>query len=162
MFSLLIIAYINRKSSDVIEILNSSRTQKTDKEDRQFKVTIFANEFNSPNMDRIQSYIYIYIYIYKCVECLLVVQETWVQPQVASYQRLLKCYLIPPCLTLSNIRYVSRVKWSNPWKELAPSHRTRCSSYWKGSLLVTLDNGCQLYLLLFIYIYIYIYIQGKE
>ena len=24
--------------------------------------------------------------------------------------------MIPPCLTLSNIRYVSRVKWSNPGK----------------------------------------------
>ena len=27
-----------------------------------------------------------------------------------------KCYLIPPCLTLSTVRYISRVKWSNPWK----------------------------------------------
>ena len=30
-------------------------------------------------------------------------------------------YLIPPCLTLSNIRYVSRVKWSNPGEGVAPS-----------------------------------------
>ena len=30
--------------------------------------------------------------------------------------RLLKWYLKPPCLTLSNIRYVSRVKWNNPRK----------------------------------------------
>ena len=29
--------------------------------------------------------------------------------------------MIPPCLTLSNIRYVSRVKWSNPGKGVAPS-----------------------------------------
>ena len=29
----------------------------------------------------------------------------------------LKWYLIPPCLTLSNIRYISRVKWSNPGKD---------------------------------------------
>ena len=36
--------------------------------------------------------------------------------QVASYQRLLKWYLIPPCLTLSDIRCVSRVKWNNPGK----------------------------------------------
>ena len=47
-----------------------------------------------------------------------------------------KWYLIPPCLTLSNIRYVSRVKWSNPGKGVAPSPTPRCSSYWKGSLLV--------------------------
>ena len=33
----------------------------------------------------------------------------------------LKWYLIPPCLALSNIRYVSRVKWSNPGKGVAPS-----------------------------------------
>ena len=32
------------------------------------------------------------------------VRETWVQSQVASDQRLLKWYLIPPCLTLRNIR----------------------------------------------------------
>ena len=32
--------------------------------------------------------------------------------------------------------YVSRVKWSNPGKGVAPSPTLRCSSYWKGSLLV--------------------------
>ena len=46
-----------------------------------------------------------------------------------AYQRLLKWYLIPTCLTLSNIRYVSRVKWSNPGKGVAPSPTPRCSSY---------------------------------
>ena len=43
--------------------------------------------------------------------------ETWVQSQVKSYQRLKKWYLMLPCLTLSIIRYGSRVKWSNPGKE---------------------------------------------
>ena len=52
------------------------------------------------------------------VECL---PMTWVQSQVTTYQRLLKWYLIPACLTLSNIRYVSTVKWSNPGKGVAPS-----------------------------------------
>ena len=75
------------------------------------------------------------------------VRETWVQSQVASYQRLLKWYLIPPCLTLSNIRCVSRVKWSNPGKGVAPSSTPRCSSLWKGNLRVTLDYGGQIYLL---------------
>ena len=56
--------------------------------------------------------------------------------------------LIPPCLTLSNIRYVSRVKWSNPGKGVASSPTSWCSSYWKGSLLVALDYGRQ-HLLLF-------------
>ena len=82
------------------------------------------------------------------VKCSPMTRETWVQFQVASYQRLLKWYLIPPCLTLSNIRYVSRVKWSNPWKEVAPSPTPRCSSYWKRSLRVALDYGRQFYLLM--------------
>ena len=56
----------------------------------------------------------------KWVECSPIVRDTGVQFQVASYQRLLKWYLIPPCLTLSIIRYVSREKWSNPGKELRP------------------------------------------
>ena len=45
-----------------------------------------------------------------------------------------KWYLIPPCLTLSIIRYVSRVKWINPGKGVVPSPTPWCSSYRKGSL----------------------------
>ena len=71
--------------------------------------------------------------------------EAWVQSQVASYQRLLKWYLIPPCLTSSIIRNVSRVKWSNPEKGVDPFPTPKRSSYWKGSLLVALDYGRQLY-----------------
>ena len=59
--------------------------------------------------------------------------------------KILKMELIPPCLTLSNIRYVSRVKWSNPGKGVAPSPTPQCSSYWKGSLLIALNYSCQLY-----------------
>ena len=47
--------------------------------------------------------------------------KTEVQSQVESYQRLKKHYLILPCLTLSIIRYESKVKWSNPGKEWHPS-----------------------------------------
>ena len=54
-------------------------------------------------------------------------RETWVQSQVESYQRLKKWYLMPPCLTLSIIRYGSRIKWSNPEKGVAPSTTPRCS-----------------------------------
>ena len=72
-------------------------------------------------------------------------RETWVQSQVESYQRLKKWYLMPPCLTLSIIRYGSRVKWSNPEKKVAPFLTPWCSSYRKGSLRVTLDYGRQLY-----------------
>ena len=38
----------------------------------------------------------------------------------------------------------SRVKWTNPGKGVVPFPTSRCSSYWKGSLWVTLDYGCQL------------------
>ena len=78
-----------------------------------------------------------------------------VQSQVASYQKLLKWYLIPLCLTLSNIRYVSRVEWSNPRKGAVPSPTPRCSSYWKGSLLVALDLCRQLHLLFLVASYIF-------
>ena len=40
-----------------------------------------------------------------------------------------KWYLIPPYLTLSNMRYVSRVKWSNQGKGVAPFPTPQCSSY---------------------------------
>ena len=46
--------------------------------------------------------------------------------------------MIPPCLKLGNIRYISRVKWSNSGKGVVPSPELWCSSYWKGSLLVVL------------------------
>ena len=72
--------------------------------------------------------------------------ETCVQSQVESYQRLKKWYLMPLCLTLSIIRYGSRVKWSNQEKGVAPSPTPCCSIYWKESLLVTLDYSHQLYL----------------
>ena len=83
----------------------------------------------------------------KWLECLPMAWETWVQSQVKSHQRLRKWYLMPPCLTLSIVRYGSRVKWSNPGKGVAPSPTPWCISYRKGSLRVTHDYGRQLYLL---------------
>ena len=59
------------------------------------------------------------------------------QSRVKSYQRFLKWYLIPPCLLLSNIKYISRVKCSYRGKVVAPSLTSRCSNYWKGTLPVT-------------------------
>ena len=87
------------------------------------------------------------------VECSPMVWETRVQSQVELYHVAL--------LTLSIIRYGSRVKWSNPGKGVAPFPTPRCSSYWKGSLRVTLNKGHQLYLST-IYIYIYIYLKLAE
>ena len=57
---------------------------------------------------------------------------------------------MPPCLTLSIIRYGLKVKWGIPVKGVAPSPTPWCCSYQKGSLQVTLDYGRQLYLLTYI------------
>ena len=51
---------------------------------------------------------------------------------------------MPPCLTLSIIRYGSRVKWSNPGEGVAPSLTPWCSCYRKESLWVTFNDGHQL------------------
>ena len=59
------------------------------------------------------------------------VQETWVQSQVASYFKI--WYLIPPCLTQSNIRYVSRVKWNNPRKGVVLSLHLSVVAIKKGA-----------------------------
>ena len=75
-------------------------------------------------------------------------RETMVQSQVESYQRLKKWYLISPYLTLSIIRYISRVKWSNPRKGVVPFPTPWCCSYWKGRLQVALDYCHQLDLLI--------------
>ena len=73
------------------------------------------------------------------------VWKTGVQYQVESYQRLKKCYMVAPCLTLSIKRYRTRVNWSNQGKRITPTHTLQCCSYWKGNLLVTLNYGRQLY-----------------
>ena len=62
------------------------------------------------------------------------------------YQRFKKWYLILPCLTLSIIRYGSRVKWRHPKKGVAPSTTPWCCSHRKGSIGIILDYGRQIYL----------------
>ena len=72
-------------------------------------------------------------------------------------------------LTLSNIMHISTVKWSNQEKGVAPSPTPRCRTYWKRSLLVTLDYNRELtYMYTFAHythththIYIYIYILSS-
>ena len=56
-----------------------------------------------------------------------------------------------PCLILSIIRYISRIKWSNTGKGVAPSPTPWCSNYRKGSLQVTFDYGRKIYLLFYSY-----------
>ena len=55
---------------------------------------------------------------------------------------------MPPWLTLSIIKYGSRVKWRNKRKGVAPSPTPWCSCLGKRNLWVTLDYGRQFYLLI--------------
>ena len=85
-------------------------------------------------------------------------RETWVQSQVESYQRLKKkWYLMPPCLTLSIIRYGSRVKWSNPGKELRPPIHHDVVAIEKGAFGSPLTMVANFTFFTFYIIYIYIY-----
>ena len=76
------------------------------------------------------------------------VRENGLQSQVESYQKLKKWYLMPTCLTLSIIRYGTRVKWSNPVNGVAPSSTPR-GNFWSPSstvanfiYLLMLANSC--------------------
>ena len=101
-------------------------------------------------------YIYIYIYFYDQLVLWAETQETRVQSHVKSYQRLKKWYLLPPCLILSIIRYISRVKCCNTEKGVVPTPTPRCSSYWRGSLYVTLDYSHQLDFMRYVWFYYYL------
>ena len=50
-----------------------------------------------------------------------------------------------PCLIPRNIRYGSRIKWSNPGKGVTLSLTHRCCIWWTGHLRIALDYGRQLY-----------------
>ena len=85
-------------------------------------------------LSKVVLFIQIYLFHNRLIDLVSpIAWETTVQSQVSSYQRFKKWYLIPPCLTVSIIKYVSRVKWSNPGEEVAPSPTLCCSSHWKGS-----------------------------
>ena len=72
-------------------------------------------------------------------------RRSWFSPK-SLHTKDLKMVLDTSLLTLSIIRYISRVKRSNPGEGVVPSPTPRCSSYWKRSLLVALDYDHQLYL----------------
>ena len=68
-----------------------------------------------------------------------------------------KMVLDTSLLTLSIIRYDSRVKWSNPGKGVAPSPKVRCSCYWKESFQVSLNNRRQSTILYYIIPFLIVY-----
>ena len=90
-----------------------------------------------------QNLLYIYIYIYRPVHWhnVPMVLETRVQSQVESIQRLKKKMVLDTSLfNTQHYKVGIKGKSSNPGKGVAPSRTPRCSSYWKVSLWVALDN----------------------
>ena len=85
-----------------------------DKTKLKFNIVKYSHIFNTYKKIFSEIYALLFSYLYrtlaKGLECSPMARETWVQSQVESYQRLKKWYLMPPCLTLSIIRYGSRVK----------------------------------------------------
>ena len=73
---------------------------------------------------------------------------------VCVIPKTLKMVLDTSLLNTQQYKVLWRVKWSNSGKGATPSPTRRCSSYLKGSLLVTLDYGRQHY---FTFIIIIIY-----
>ena len=103
--------------------------------------------------------IYISTYVYKHIATnmhTVFVYGRWEQGSNTArvISKTQKWYLISTCLTLSIISYGPTVRWT--LYGVAPSHTPRCSSYWKGSLLVAPDYPCQLYFFYTLYIYVYI------
>ena len=57
-----------------------------------------------------------------------------------------KMVLDAALLNTQHYKVCIKCKWSNPGNGVAPYPTILCSNYRKGSLQVTLDQGCQLYL----------------
>ena len=76
------------------------------------------------------------------VVCSPMVRETWVQKTLK---------IVLDTSLLNTLQYKVRIKGKveQSRKRVAPSSTPRCSSYWKGSLLATLDYGRQLLFLLY-------------
>ena len=79
-------------------------------------------------------------------------QETWVQSQVESYQKLKKMVLDASLLNTQHYKVRIKGKVELFREGVAPSPTPWCSSYRKGSLRVTLDYGRQLYFYFILYI----------
>ena len=109
-------------------------------------------------------YIYIYIYIYWSIGLAIRVFATgsgdWgsIPGQVIPKTQK-KCYLMPPCLTLSIIRYGSRVKWSDPEKGVVTSLHLSVVAIEKGTFGSSSTLVTNFTYFIYIYIYIYIYIS---
>ena len=100
--------------------------------------------------------LYIFLYIYRPIGIMVRVFANGSGDRGSIQGRVIpktqKWYLSPPCLTLSIIRYGSRVSRAILGEGVVLSPTPRCSSYRKGSLRVTLDNSRLTYLLVYIHL----------
>ena len=64
--------------------------------------------------------------------------------------------MIPPCLTLSNIRYISRVKWCNPGKGVAPSLHLGLVAIEKGAFWSSLTMVANFTMIVIIFKQLYL------
>ena len=83
--------------------------------------------------------------------------EIGFQSQIESYQRLRKWYLIPPCLIVSIIKCISRVKWCDLGKEVAPLHHGVVGIE-KGTFGPTLYICVAIYICVCVYVCLYIFV----
>ena len=81
--------------------------------------------------------------------------ETRVQFQIKSYQRI----TTPPYLTLSIIRYRSRVKWNNLGKKSSTLHIANENGDYSHQRYFYLHTHTHTHTHTYIYIYIYIYVH---
>ena len=114
----------------------------------------FQGENGKLKKEKKKKYIYIYIYIYIIVQVSRLFSND-IGDQDSILDRVIlkiqKWYLIPPCLTLSIIRYISRVSRAIQGNELCPPLLLDVVATGKGAFksllttfffgLVTLFNG---------------------
>ena len=130
-----ITSFYERKMSFIFHLRRKCMTNSGDK---LWKTYFVAENFLCPTVLLQSLYVIVYFEVNyfqrnrpigQVVERSPMGRESGVPPQFESCQKLKKSYLIPSCLTLSVIRYVSKIKWSNPGKGIAPSPTPQCSSY---------------------------------
>ena len=88
------------------------------------------------------------------IHCPLKARQTGVQPR-SSHTKDSKNGTW--CLHAQLYKVWIKGKRTNPRKRVAFSSTPWCYNYWKGNLLVALDNNQTTYIHIYIYIYIYIY-----
>ena len=62
------------------------------------------------------------------IECSTLVQKTWVQSEIKSYQKTQKMILVSSLLNTKHYKVRNKGKWHNPGKEVASSSTPRCFS----------------------------------